>query len=117
MIVVFFGVDEIALWHVLPTGAKLTSDNFCYNIIEALEQVVYTDGRVPGTTHHSLHFNNVPVHQNQKAQQKLDECQFGRLKHSPCSPISHHVTSLFSIIDMKRCNSCVMALWTNFKRP
>jgi hypothetical protein len=47
---------------------------------------------------------------------KFDEYQFRGLKHPPCSPTSLHATSFFSIIDMKRCNSCVMTMWTNFKR-
>jgi hypothetical protein len=55
MIAVFFGLDGIALLDVLPIEAKLTFCCFCYNIIEALEQIVYSDGRVPGTTCPALH--------------------------------------------------------------
>jgi hypothetical protein len=48
MITVFFGVDGIALLEVLPTAVKITSDYFCHNTIEALQQVLYPEGRVPG---------------------------------------------------------------------
>jgi hypothetical protein len=86
MVTVFFGVGGIALSDVLPTGVKLTSDHFCCNIIEALEEVVYPEGRVPGTTRYTLHFDNAPVHEAEKVQRKLDQCQFRRLEHPPNSP-------------------------------
>jgi hypothetical protein len=68
--IIFFGVNGIALLDVLPTVAKLTTTYLCYNIIEALEQVVYSNGRVPGTTHYALHFDNAPVQQAQKSSTK-----------------------------------------------
>jgi hypothetical protein len=83
MITVFFAVDGIALLEILSTGSKLTSDYFCYNIIEALEQVTHPDCRVPGTTRSVLHFDNAAVHKAQKGQQKLDEREFRPLKHPP----------------------------------
>jgi histone-lysine N-methyltransferase SETMAR len=84
-ITVFLGVNGIALLDVLPTGAKLASDYFCCNIFEALEQVIYLKGKVLGTTRYTLHFDDARVHNAEKVERRLDECQFRRLEHTPYS--------------------------------
>jgi hypothetical protein len=86
MVTVVFGVEGIALLDVPPTGAKPRSDYFCCNIIEALKQGIYPEGRVPGTIRYTVHFNNAPVHDAEQVQRKLEECQFRGLEHPRYSP-------------------------------
>jgi hypothetical protein len=73
MTTAFFGADGIALFGIVPTGTKITSDSFCHNIVEMLEKVFDPDGRVLGTI---LHFHRAPVHRADKVRQKLDDYQF-----------------------------------------
>jgi hypothetical protein len=102
MTAVFFGAEGIALLDVLPTGAKLTSDYFWCTIIEGLEQVIYPEGRVPATTRCTLHFDNAPVHNAEKVQRKLNECQFRRLERARYSPdLAPYDFFLFGHLDDK----------------
>jgi hypothetical protein len=70
---------------ILPSGLKFTSDYFYSNVIEALGDVLYPDGRRPRTVRYMLHFDNAPVHNAEKVQHKLDECDFRKLEHPPYS--------------------------------
>jgi hypothetical protein len=115
MITVFFAVDGIILLDVLPTGTKLTSDYFCYNSIEALKQVVYLDGRVPDTIPCGLHVDKHPSMRLKTLNKNSMGASSADRNIHPIPQTSLHVTSFFSVICIRKCNSCVMALWKSFK--
>jgi hypothetical protein len=70
---------------ILQAGAKLRSDHFCKNVIELLERVVCPNDRKAGTIRHVLHFDNVPVHNAERVQRKLEGCSFRPLERQPYS--------------------------------
>jgi hypothetical protein len=83
----------IALLDVLPPGCRLTSDYFCHNTRETLDDAVYPSGRTAG-------------HAAERIQQQLDGCGFRRLGHlqwhSLNECVSDKVGDRMSALDIAR---------------
>jgi hypothetical protein len=117
VVTVFFGVEEIALLDIFPTGAELTSDYFSCNIIEVLEQVIY-----PGERELWAHFAllSISIMHSSMARKELNEnlmsVSSADLNIRPIPRASLHVISFSSAIHMIRCKACHTALCASFKR-
>ena len=86
MIVIFVGINGLALLDFIPSGQSLTSDYDINNILKQFEinTNAYDVKKIKKVVY--LHFNNALSHSSKAVKQYLDSSPFAKLLHPPYSP-------------------------------
>jgi hypothetical protein len=70
----------------LSIGTKMNSDSFITNILEPLEQKIFSNGRKPHAKRLTVHLDNCSIYARGASEVFMVEDNMIRLKHPPQSP-------------------------------